>query len=374
MQEKSAMMQQIESIPALMKEIDEGLKKTAYRFTNRLGGRTYTKIILTGCGDSYCAALAAKFAFLQFTGMDAEAATVIELARVYERRHLVGNGHHMVVIVSNSGTVSRVIELAKRIRSMGGFVVAVTGNETSGLSQYADAVIKLEIPPFVYAPGVRSYCGCLCALYQMAISLGEYDGTLGSEKAGKIRAEITKLPDRMTSYLADWEIQADTYARKIKNASGYELVGSGSQYASACFGSAKSLETTGKPSIAQNTEDWFHMNFFIRDVYHMAVILIVNEAEGSVSRAEELIGVAEEMGRPLLCITDSEVLKAKEKLLTPGTQYEVLHALVQYLPAAMVFSNIGDMMGEVYFRAGKDHWAACAGGATIVNSKEIVLE
>ena len=116
------------------------------------------------------------------------------------------------------------------------------------------------------------------------------------------------------------------------------------------------------------------MNYFIRDVYHTATLLIVNRTEGSMSRAAELIETAQDMGRPLLCITDSKSLIAKEKIITPETGYEVLNALIQYLPVSMVFSYVGDLLGETYFRDGKDNWTACVDCATIVKSRETVLE
>lgn len=370
---KTSMIRQIESVPALMKMMEPELRSTVKKFLHVTDIGKYRKIILTGCGDSLCSAMAARFAFMKYTDLETEVVTVMDLARVYEKKALTGNEDVMVVAVSNSGKVARIIELAKRIRMLGGFLVAVTGNETSGLYREAGAVIKMRIPAFDYAPGIRSYCGCLMALFNLAIGIGEKTGTLSALHVNEICAEMKRIAEILPDYMENWEEKSFSYAKQLTDATSFEFIGAGVQYASAWFGYAKALETTGLPSSALNTEDWFHMNFFVRDVYRTASFLFVNEKEGGFSRAKELLQIAENMGRPLLCITDSNTLCAAEKIMTPNTEREELNSLIQYLPISMIMSYVGDLLGEAYFRDGKDNWAACVNCATLTNSEEVIL-
>ncbi len=374
MQEASSMIRQIESVPELMSFMEPELKAAVEHFLKTIDIARFRKILLTGCGDSLCAAMAAKFVFMEYTDLEVETVSAIDLARVYSKRQLTGNGDCLVLIVSNSGKVTRLIELAKRVRRMGGWVAAVTGNENSGLYQNADGVIKMNIPPFDYAPGIRSYCGCLMALYLLAVAIGRQTGVLTETENQKISSMFSNLPQQIAAYMETWEMQAKGYAEKLKDSTSYEFIASGSQYASAFFGYAKALETTGKPASALNTEDWFHMNFFVRDVYHTATLLFVNRNEPSRSRALELIRTAEKMGRPLICITDDEQLEAREKICTPALESDLLHTLIQYLPVSMILSEAGDLLGEVYFRDGKDNWSACVNCATLINTEEYIVD
>lgn len=368
------MMRQIESIPNLISFMDKELRQAAEELVDRIPAKKYQKILLTGCGDSLCAAMAAKFAFMEYAKKEAQVVPVIDLARVYPKEQLAGNGDCLVVAVSNSGRVARMVELAKRVRKTGGCVIAVTGNENSQLYRQADGGVSYTIPSGFGGPGIRSYCGCLTALFYLALSMGTRTSVLTDQEAERIRSELLRLSEEAKGYMTVWERQAKEYALQMKDSTSFEFIGSGIQYASAWFCYAKSLEATGKPSSALNTEDWFHMNYFIRDVYHTATVLFINEGEGSLSRAQELVWTAEDMGRPLLCITDSERIEAKHKILTPKTGTGLLHGLIQYLPVSMLLSETGDLLKEVYFRGGKDNWSACQGCATLINSREQVLD
>lgn len=371
---KTSMIRQIESIPDLMKDMEPELKCAVNVFLDSIDIRAYKKMILTGCGDSLCSVMAAKFAFMKYTDLVIEVVPVMELSRVYDKKELTGSQDTIVVAVSNSGKVARIIELAKRVKKLDGFMVGITGNEHSGLYKEANAAIKMNIPPFDYAPGIRSYCGCLCVLLYLAVGMGERTGKLSDIDAAELYKEMCGIPELIQNYMKKWEQECSESAKVLTNSSSLEFIGTGVSYASAWFGYAKSLETTGKPSSAVNTEDWFHMNFFVRDVYHTATILLVNEKEGGLSRSEELIRTAVDMGRPLFCITDSEALKANRKILIPGLKNEELDCLIQYIPVSMMMSYLGDLLGESYFRDGKDNWSACTNCATLINSEEIILD
>lgn len=370
--QQSPMMQQIYSVPDLMEQMEEPLFMEAERVAKRLAGqgRRFDKVYLTGCGDSYCAAMAAKYAFLEYTEMDAEAAPVIDLSRYYSRRRLAKNA--LVVIISNSGTVARCIELAKRVREAGGTVLAVTGNEQGGLFLNASEAVRLTIPKFVYAPGIRSYCGCLEALCLLALEMGFARGELAEDRRRKARENLRKLPGEVRACLPLWDQKALQLAEEWKEMTGFELIGSGPAFAAAAFGSAKALETTGRPAFAQNTEDWFHMNFFVKDVTRTGTILLTGEEPGDISRARELERVALEMGRPLLWVGTAGS-EEEPCMSLPKTDEAALYPFLQYLPVSMLFSHLGDQLGEAYFRDGKGRFQACVDCATLIQSEIVLL-
>lgn len=374
MNQKTSMLRQIESIPELMKAMEMDLRKSVEGFLEEVDPGKFKRIILTGCGDSLCSCMAVKYAFMKYTGLLVDVVTVMDLARVYKRKDLIGDNDTLIVVVSNSGNVARVIELAKRIRKIGGFAMAVTGSTESELYAAANTAVQLHVPPFEYAPGIRSYCGCVDALIHLAVGIGEKEGLLSRLEAEKVYTEIAEAAEKISLYIDTWEEDCKIYARQLKNSSSYEFIGSGVHYASAWFGHAKSLETTGIPSSALNTEDWFHMNFFVRDVYHTAAIVCTSEKDGGLSRMKELIDTAEKMGRPLICITDTEKIQAAKRIIIPKTETEELYCLIEYIPLSILMSYIGDLLGEVYFRDGKNNWSACVNCATLINSEEIILD
>lgn len=370
-QNNSPMMQQIYSIPELMRQMQEPLHREAGRAAKSLcrQPRRFDKVYITGCGDSYCAAMAAQYAFMEYTGMDAEAVPVIDLSRYYKRERLVNNA--LVIIVSNSGTVARCIELAMRVRDAGGTVLAVTGNEQGGLYLNASEAVRLSIPKFVYAPGIRSYCGCLAALYMFAVEMGLARGEITGARAEQAIYGLQKLPEAIEACLPLWEQKANTLAKKWQDMTGFELIGSGPAKAAAVFGCAKALETTGRPAFAQNTEDWFHMNFFVKDITQTGTILLSGDSAGDAGRAKELHRVALDMGRPLIWVGDA-FSEEGDCMRLPKTDEYTLDPFVQYLPVSMLFSHLGDRLGEAYFRDGKGRFHACVDCATLIQSEIVV--
>lgn len=383
MNDQSPMIRQLYSIPELMKHLSKS------SCAQQIDSAGIKKVILTGCGDSFCAAMAGRLFFQQYTELEAEVDTVIELSRNTPIDRLVQSGQVMTIIISNSGRVSRCIELAERIRRHGGHVMAVTGNQESPLAKSAEYILPMDIPEFVYAPGIRSYTACLCTLYQLAVCCG------CRNDEGRLAERMKRLQEAeelIRRNLPVWDKAAERQAAALKDNAYFEWIGSGAGYVNAWFSQAKLLETAGKNTNACSAEDWFHMHFFAKDVYHTAAILFCRESGRDAGRLRELRKTASEMGRPLLCICEAGVAEAADKITNevadkatdeaakevtdeaedirvPPVDDPLMALFIDYIPAAFICAYIGELLGESYFRDGKDNWAACVNSATIVNSK-----
>ena len=92
------------------------------------------RVILTGCGDSYCAGVAAKPVFEELGNVNTNAVPAIELSRHYSSKEL-GNApsNPLVLAVSVSGSVARMVEACRRANEcgVGSLTVAVTKNADS---------------------------------------------------------------------------------------------------------------------------------------------------------------------------------------------------------------------------------------------------
>lgn len=370
---QSPMMQQITSIPDLMHEMKQSLQEEAERIVNTYGVGRFDHILITGCGDSYCAALAAKYVFLKYTDCQVDAVSTVDLSRCIRDQKLAGTDC-AVIAVSYSGRVERIIELCKRVRALGGFVLGITGNPESGLYKNASVSLRLDVPSFASSPGIRSYCACLSALYDLAFLIGSGQKSSRKPLIQSVRDEIDQVSGEIPSAMAGWDKAAGEFIPVFKQAGCIEIIGSGVSYATACFGAAKELETAGKPVMVNNTEDWFHTSFFLKDVLHTPLIMISNKRDGDHSRCRELILTAEQMGRDVFCITDDPELNCSRKLMTPFIAHAGLHALFQYMPLAILFAKLGEELGELYFRGGRDNWSACVNCATLTDSEEEILK
>ena len=137
---------------------------------------------MIGCGDSYCAALAARSFVMDATGRMVEPVEALEFSR-----YLVGYvpANSFVFGVSNSGTVSRTIEGVALARERGAWTFAVTVSADNRLAATAETLVKVNAVPNikerpdgtrVVTPGSVTYTASMLGLFVAGIALGEKVG------------------------------------------------------------------------------------------------------------------------------------------------------------------------------------------------------
>ena len=108
---ENALIRQVLSLPELIEQQYNDLEPKARKALTTPEIFGIQRIVLTGCGDSYAAALATKHAFEMLTNLPCEVVPAIELSRLYSRKQLgFAPCNPLVIAVSNSGSVYRVAE------------------------------------------------------------------------------------------------------------------------------------------------------------------------------------------------------------------------------------------------------------------------
>ncbi len=371
------MNRQVMSLPELIESQYEDLEpktRTALTFQEIFN---IQRIILTGCGDSFAACMAERYAFEMLAGIPAEAVPALELARYYDRNQLgVDCRNPLVIAVSNSGNVSRVAEAAARARECGAFVLGITGHADSALAMNSDKILELCIPPFESAPGTRSYMVSVMSLLLLAIRIGEVKLRYTMDKAMEMRFDILNQGKALSALLPGILDTCGELAERWRDFPYFEFAGGGYDFASAWFGHAKILEAVGRPSAAVSIEDWFHLNYFLRDIDGTGTFLCLNSTNPAMSRAGEFLDYAGEMGRPLAVATDSEEIKLPDgavRIPVPKAVYPMTMPITQFVPFCVFAASLAEQLGEEYGRGSKGRWAGSAGGRGVNSSRiEIV--
>ena len=176
--------------------------------------------------------------------------------------------------------------------------------------------------------------------------------------------------------LPDMCRQVYDIAEKWKNMEAYDFVGTGFDYAAAWFGHAKVFEALGKYAMHINSEEWLHMNFFMRNVDKIGTIIVANTTNPAMSRNKELIKFAHNLTRPLMVITDG----GKEDfgvdtnyVKVPKTKYAINMPLTQFAPIRLLCGYIMDMIGEEDGRGCKGVWKI-ADGARCIRESEMIVQ
>ncbi len=377
MRHENALIRQVLSLPELIENQYYDLEPKARKALTTPEIFSIQRIVLTGCGDSYAAALATKYAFESLTKIPCEVVPAIELSRFYSRKQLGFAPYNpLIIAVSNSGSVVRVAEAIRAARKHGAYALGITGKRDSLLGQSVDKIMDLNVPPFEAAPGTRSYMISVMSLLLVAIRIGEVRGCYTMDEAMAMRLDMVAQGKALGRMLPDMCEQVFNLAVQWQNMEAYDFVGAGPDYASAWFGHAKIFEALGKYAMHINSEEWLHMNFFMRNVDKIATIIVASTGSAAMSRNKELIRYAAELTRPVMVITDGgqEDFGTKTNYVkVPSTAYGMNMALTQFAPICLLAGYIMDMIGEVDGRGCEGVWKIADGARCIRESEMIIL-
>ncbi len=376
MRTENALTRQVLSLPALIEQQYCDLEPKARKVLTTPEIFAIQKVVLTGCGDSYAASLAVKYAFEELTGLPCEVVPAIELSRFYSRKQLGFAPYNpLVIAVSNSGGVTRVAEAVAAAGKHGAFTLGITGKRDSLLGQNVMRIMDLDIPPFEAAPGTRTYMVSVMSLLLVAIRIGEVRGCYTMDEAMAMRFDMVEQGKMLAALLPEMADEMAALAEQWKDMEAYDFIGCGPDEAAGWFGHAKIFEALGKYSMHINSEEWLHMNFFMRNVEKIATIVTARTDSPAMSRNRELIQFAHDLTRPLLVITDGEEKDfgvSTNYVRVPSTKYGFNMALTEYAPICLLAGYVMDLIGEVDGRGCEGVWKI-ADGARCIRQSEMVV-
>jgi glucosamine--fructose-6-phosphate aminotransferase (isomerizing) len=263
-----------------------------------------------------------------------------------------------VIAVSVSGSVSRTIEALRLARKAGAVGVALTGAPQKPLAQSAEKVFQTTVPPLpdelagMIVPGVRSYLASQVALYSAAIRIGEVRGHLTTTTADSLRAELARLAEVMEKTIAAAEPVARELAARWTGATHFVFVGSGPNFGTAMFSAAKVLEASGDPAMAQEAEEWTHIQYFSAEAPTPTILL---EPGGfDADRMAELARAAQSVGRELVAVVpagEHEVSQyAKTVFPVQGSIRECFTPLVYSIAGELIAAERAEAVKATYFQ------------------------
>ena len=86
----------------------------------------------------------------------------------------------------------------------------------------------------------------------------------------------------------------------------FEIVGDESEFFSAQFVEEKFIECASVHASHADSEDWCHINFFLREPEKIGTIFHVNASAPDLDRIAESVRVSVAIGRPTLVVTDAD--------------------------------------------------------------------
>lgn len=338
--EKTIMLREIALQPEFVSSnIDSMLAQMREALAARAPG-ALEHCFMIGCGDSYCAALAARQFMMKATGRFAEPVEALEFSR-YLVDDLPANS--VVFGVSNSGTVSRTIEGVRLARQRGAWTFAVTVSPDNKLAQTAETLMHVNAAPNikelsdgsrVVTPGSVTYTASMLGLFVAAIAMGERIGNIDAAKSKELVAELHATGAAMAAADRPVHALAQEVADSFTTDRRTVIVGGGPNYATAYFGMAKWFEALTRPVHLSQLEEWAHEHYFMTDSKTDTFFLLPPGA--GHDRGLEQARAAREMGSRVIVIAevgDAAATAASDIMFAmPAGMSEALTPFVYKLP------------------------------------------
>ncbi len=384
MTNRSPMHQQIDTLPDLIRDIVKPFDASARRAFDFETCTAVKRIYLVGCGDSHHAPVGAELAFHQLTGLPTQALSSLPFSR-YTAGFLpdTGPGTNLVICVSVSGEVSRTIEAMDLARVAGATAVALTGNPGGPLGAVAETVFETAVPPLpdelagMVVPGIRSYLASQIALLLAALRIAEVRGSLTTAAADAERAAIAELADIVEETIEVCEPITDDLVERWREARLFEFVGAGPLYGVAMFSAAKVLEASGDAALAQETEEWSHLQYFAEDADTPLILLSADQFDAD--RMAEVARAAQSISRPVALVSTEDAAEIRQYVNTllpiPRRIPERYASIVYSIPGELFSAARAAALGTPYFRnfegGRRPDWAD---GASQIRSSHMISE
>lgn len=375
----NSLRRQSYSLCGLLETMFEDLKEQLIMLFHENDAKDFEKIILTGCGDSYCTGLTLWHELEKMTGLPVEIVTAIDFSRYYSKKRVTEKT--LVIVISISGNGARITECMKKAKACGAKTLAVTKQRVSDIGSLADKILELKIPAFESGPGNRTYFASLLAMILFGLHLGAARKIIPEETKAFCEQEVYRQGAALEKMLPEIDDELFELAKSWKNKEGFDFTGSGMDYGSGVFGHAKIIEITGAFAMCINAEEWFHMNNFVKKIDGCVTVIFASLSSPGFSRAREAVGYAAKIGRPLLVITDAKKEDFKTNIIDGADRKDIHYikiehsdfmpamALTQYVPFCVLAGYMGAMLYEKNCRGCLGPWSFAAGGKFIRDSE-----
>ncbi len=336
--------------------------------------KNISKVIITGCGDSYIAGLAAEEAFKKFSGCGVFPMNTVDATyNIMPRTVKNSTWDSLAIGISVSGSAAGTVKSMQHLKEMGAITLGVTENVNSPLAKNVDYILNHPHAESEVCPGTKTYFSSVITLMLIAIHFGQVKGKLTAEKADEARAQLVAYAQSWKPWLEkiDAQVKELAYMPCFKDAKHFECAGSGNDYVAAWFTRAKIYEAIGTPTTVENTEDWLHVNYFIRKPKENPCIVYATKGSTGESRTMELLDAMVKVGRDVIVITDDDAAKFHEAIHVvqiPEANPTWAAPLLQFMPMTLMCGHLSESTGIPFFRAFAQPWN-CDNGIRYVEEK-----
>ena len=307
-----------------------------------------SRVYLVGCGDSYDVGWAAQFTWERLLRIPVQALTALTFTRYSVQ---TAPKDSLVVALSQSGRVSRVIECVRAARHRGIPTISVTGSDRSPLALEGGTCVVTPFPKLGPIPGTSSYTYNMVLFFELALALAKAWHRPG--ESGSIQAQLDRLPEYIERSLDQVWPTAVAHAEGTADRRLVHMaLGGGPNLSTARFFARKLFEIPQLAVMCQDSEEYAHDQYSY--VSAGSPVIMCCPPGASERRDDEVLMSLANLKTGLAVVTDrTRSLPAGMKAtwrydLAAGLD-EWLSPLVYSLPSQVYSYEIGKRLGGSFY-------------------------
>jgi len=316
--------------------------------TAKLGGlemtnaqlRAVDRIVLSGCGTAFHAALAGEYIIENLAHIPVEC----EIASEFRYRNLPMDRDTLVFVISQSGETADTLAALRESQRKGHHTLGICNNVASTIARESDGGVYMHAGPEIGVAATKSFTSQLVILTLLGLLLGRIRH-LSHAEGRTIISEMEKLPELVAKTL-ELDAEIEKVAKKYARANNFLFMGRQANYPIAMEGALKLKEISYISASGYPSAELKH-----------GVIALVNEETPSVFIAPQdavfdknVSNIEEVKARkgPVIAIgTEGDTALAKicdDVLLVPHAP-DYLTPILSVIPLQLFAYHIGVALG-----------------------------
>jgi len=340
------MLKEIYEQPHTIRDAMRG-RLSSEEATAKLGGldmsnaelRAVDRIVLSGCGTAYHAAMAGEYLIESLAHIPVEC----EIASEFRYRNLPMDRDTLVFVISQSGETADTLAALRESRRKGHRTLGICNNVASTIARESDGGAYMHAGPEIGVAATKSFTSQLTILTLLGLLLGRIRH-LSHAEGRTIIAEMEKLPDLVAKTL-ELDATIKAVAEKYARANNFLFMGRQANFPIALEGALKLKEISYISASGYPSAELKHGVIALVNEETPSVFIAPSDAvfDKNVSNIEEVkarkgpvIAIGTEGDRALAKICDDVILIPQApEYLTPILSVIPLQLFAYHIAAAL---------------------------------------
>ena len=201
--------------------------------------RKIKRIIITGCGTSWHAALVGEFILEEFSRIPVE----VEYASEFRYRNPIISKDTLLIAISQSGETADTLAAINEARGQKARVISICNVMDSSITRFSTGVVYTHAGPEIGVASTKAFTCQLVVLYFLGLYFGKTRGIIASEEIKNFTLNLRQIPHKMKEMLENRDM-VEEISQKLYQKNHALYLGRGKGYPIALEGALKLKEVS----------------------------------------------------------------------------------------------------------------------------------